>query len=54
MSDTKGTFDRIRALLEEGGIAATPTNYEFLYRYVTGADPSWSRRSTPSAATPGS
>jgi len=39
VSDTKGTFDRIRALLEEGGIAATPTNYEFLYRYVTGADP---------------
>ncbi len=39
VSDTKGTFDRIRALLEEGGIAPTPTNYEFLYRYVTGADP---------------
>jgi diguanylate cyclase len=39
VSDTKGTFDRIRALLEEGGIAPTPSNYEFLYRYVTGADP---------------
>ncbi|WBO21052.1 GGDEF domain-containing protein [Sphingomonas abietis] len=39
MSDSRGTFDRIRALLEEGAIAPTPSNYEFLYRYVTGADP---------------
>ena len=38
VSDTKGTFDRIRALLEESSIAPTPSNYEFLYRYVTGAD----------------
>jgi len=37
--DTTGLFDRIRALIEEGGIAPTPSNYEFLYRYVTGADP---------------
>jgi diguanylate cyclase len=39
VSDTQGTFDRIHALLEEGRIAPTPSNYEFLYRYVTGADP---------------
>jgi diguanylate cyclase len=39
VSDSRGTFDRIRALLEEGAIAPTPSNYEFLYRYVTGADP---------------
>ena len=39
VTDTAGIFDRIQALLAEGGIAPTPSNYEFLYRYVTGADP---------------
>jgi diguanylate cyclase len=39
VTDTRGTFDRIRALLEESAIAPTPSNYEFLYRYVSGADP---------------
>ncbi|MVW54118.1 diguanylate cyclase [Sphingomonas sp. MAH-6] len=39
VSESRGTFDRIRALLEEGAIAPTPSNYDFLYRYVTGADP---------------
>jgi diguanylate cyclase len=39
VSDTTGIFDRIRALLEEGGVAPTPSNYDFLYRYVSGADP---------------
>jgi diguanylate cyclase len=39
VGDNRGTFDRIRALIEEGGVAPTPSNYEFLYRYVTGADP---------------
>jgi diguanylate cyclase len=32
-------FERIRALLDEGAIAASPSNYDFLYRYVTAADP---------------
>ena len=39
VTDTAGIFDRIQALLAEGGIAPTPSNYEFLYRYVTVADP---------------
>ena len=39
MTDTNDLFGRIHALLLEGDIAPTPTNYEFLYRYVTGADP---------------
>jgi diguanylate cyclase len=39
VTDTAGIFDRIQALLAEGSIAPTPSNYEFLYRYVTGADP---------------
>jgi diguanylate cyclase len=39
VSNTAGIFDRIRALLEEGGIEPTPSNYDFLYRYVSGADP---------------
>jgi len=39
VGDTTSIFDRIHALLAEGEIAPTPSNYEFLYRYVTGADP---------------
>lgn len=39
MGEHRAIFDSIRALLEEGGIAPTPSNYDFLYRYVTGADP---------------
>jgi diguanylate cyclase len=39
VTDTNAIFDHIRTLLTEGGIAPTPSNYEFLYRYVTGADP---------------
>lgn len=39
MSQSLDIIDRIRALLEEGEIAPTPSNYEFWYRYVTGADP---------------
>ncbi len=31
-------IDRIRAHIEAGGIAATPINYDFWYRYVTSAD----------------
>lgn len=33
------TFDRIKALMLECGVPPTPVNYEFWYRYVTGADP---------------
>jgi len=32
-------FERIGRLLAEGGIAPTPSNYEFWFRYVTGSDP---------------
>jgi diguanylate cyclase len=32
-------FDRIRHHMEAGGIAPTPANYDFWYRYVTGSDP---------------
>jgi diguanylate cyclase len=39
LTETLDILDRIRALLSEGQIAPTPTNYEFWYRYVTGADP---------------
>src|SRR3546814_21049312 len=39
LSDDNAIFDRIRALMIEGGFPPTPVNYEFWYRYVTGADP---------------
>jgi len=39
VADTNNIFGRIQALLAQGDIPPTPTNYEFLYRYVTGADP---------------
>lgn len=39
MTHSLDILDRIRALLAEGEIAPSPTNYEFWYRYVTGADP---------------
>jgi len=39
VSDTTGIYERIQALLSKGDIAPTPSNYEFLYRYVTGSDP---------------
>jgi len=32
-------FDRIGQFMAEGQIAPTPANYEFWYRYATGADP---------------
>lgn len=38
MSHTSDIVERIRVLMEEGGIQPTPSNYEFWYRYVTGAD----------------
>lgn len=38
MTDTSDVMLRIRELMIEGEIAQTPANYEFLYRYVTGAD----------------
>jgi diguanylate cyclase len=39
VNDTLSLFDRIHVLMAEGGIEPTPSNYEFFYRYVTGADP---------------
>lgn len=39
VSDTPGLIDRIRALMDEGEVDPTPSNYEFFYRYMTGADP---------------
>lgn len=39
LSHTPDIIDTVRALLAEGDIAATPSNYEFWYRYATGADP---------------
>ena len=39
MSDTPGLIDRINALMTEGAVEPTPSNYEFFYRYITGADP---------------
>ena len=32
-------LERIKAYMDAGGIAPTPANYEFWYRYATGADP---------------
>jgi len=39
MASSSQIFDRIRQHMEAGGIAPTPANYEFWYRYVTGAEP---------------
>lgn len=39
MTKAAELLSRIAALLDEGGIAPTPPNFEFWYRYVTGADP---------------
>ncbi len=38
MIEQSQILDRIRAHLEAGGIAATPINYDFWYRYVTSSD----------------
>ena len=38
MSDQGQIIDRIRAHIEAGGIAATPINYDFWYRYVTSSE----------------
>lgn len=38
MGQSIDIIERIRILMDEGGIAPTPSNYEFWYRYVTGAD----------------
>lgn len=39
MTDQSQIIDRIKAHIEGGGIAATPINYDFWYRYVTSSDP---------------
>ncbi|MFW2828907.1 GGDEF domain-containing protein [Sphingomonas sp. ID0503] len=39
MNHSLDILDRVRALMADGDIAPSPTNYEFWYRYVTGADP---------------
>lgn len=39
MAQHSQIFDRIKALMEAGGIAPTPINYDFWYRYVTRSDP---------------
>ncbi len=39
MTKAADLLSRIAALLDEGGLAPTPPNFEFWYRYVTGADP---------------
>ena len=41
MDDQSQIIDRIRGHIEAGGIAATPINYDFWYRYVTSADPTF-------------
>ncbi|USI72920.1 GGDEF domain-containing protein [Sphingomonas morindae] len=38
MSDDSSLFAKIGALLSEAGLEPTPHNYEFFYRYATGAD----------------
>lgn len=38
VTDHKETFERIKKLMIEGDFPPTPINYEFWYRYVTGAD----------------
>lgn len=39
MSQLSQIMEPIMALMDAGGIAPTPANYEFWYRYVTKADP---------------
>ncbi len=39
MANSSQIFEKIRQHLEAGGVAPTPANYEFWYRYVTGTDP---------------
>lgn len=39
MNQASDLVDRIKSLLIEGSVAPSPANYEFWYRYVTGADP---------------
>ncbi|WP_419827804.1 GGDEF domain-containing protein [Sphingomonas sp.] len=39
MDDGTGLIARIQTLMNEGGLEPSPSNYEFLYRYATGADP---------------
>ena len=39
MTDQSQLIDRIKSHIEAGGIAATPINYDFWYRYVTSSDP---------------
>ncbi len=39
MSDTPDLIGRINAMMADGGIEPSPSNYEFFYRYATGADP---------------
>ena len=39
MSQLGDIYARIGALMTEGDVAPTPANYDFWYRYVTGADP---------------
>lgn len=39
MASSSQIFDRIRQHMEAGGIAPTPANYEFWYRYVTRSEP---------------
>lgn len=39
MDQQSHIIDRIKALMEMGGIAPTPVNYEFWYRYITKSDP---------------
>lgn len=38
MTDRADLYERIRELLDETALDPSPTNYEFFYRYVTGAD----------------
>ena len=39
MSSSNEILDRVVRLLAEGDISPTPSNYEFWYRYASGADP---------------
>lgn len=39
MSEQASLYERIQTLMAEAALEPSPTNYEFFYRYVTGADP---------------
>jgi diguanylate cyclase len=39
VSETSDLIARINAMIAEGGVEPSPSNYEFFYRYATGADP---------------